>query len=88
MIIWTFFHTADVISRHKKCYLPNALRPVSFSYLDLYCVEWGNKKTKLVTEKYVCAKEMRKASSFLPSGIGVEVDSARAVDSEEEEEEE
>ena len=34
MIIWTFFQT--YIYRYKKCYLPNALRPTSFSYLVDY----------------------------------------------------
>ena len=38
MIIWTFLQTSEDISRYKKCYLPNALRPTSFSYLDSYCV--------------------------------------------------
>ena len=37
MIIWTFFQTSEDIYRYKKCYLPNALRPTSFSYLDSYC---------------------------------------------------
>ena len=37
MIIWTFFQTSEDIYRYEKCYLPNALRPTSFSYLDLYC---------------------------------------------------
>ena len=37
MILWAFFQTSDDISRYKKFYLPNALRPTSFSYLDLYC---------------------------------------------------
>ena len=37
MIIWTFFQTSEDISRYKKCYLPNALRPTRFSYLDSYC---------------------------------------------------
>ena len=37
MIIWTFFQTSEDIYRNKKCYLPNALRPTSFSYLDSYC---------------------------------------------------
>ena len=37
MIIWTFFQTAEDISRYKKLYLPNVLRPTSFSYLDSYC---------------------------------------------------
>ena len=31
MIIWTFFQTSEDISRYKECYLPNALRPRSFS---------------------------------------------------------
>ena len=33
MIIWTFFQTYDDKSIYKKCYLPNAVRPRSFSYL-------------------------------------------------------
>ena len=37
MIIWTFFQISEDIYRYKKCYLPNALRPTSVSYLDLYC---------------------------------------------------
>ena len=37
MIIWTFFQTSKNISIYKY-YLPNALRPRSFSYLDLRCV--------------------------------------------------
>ena len=37
MIKWRFFQTSDDISRYKNCYLTNALRPTSFSYLDLYC---------------------------------------------------
>lgn len=40
MIIWSFFQTSDNISRYKKSYLPNALCPVSFTYLDLYCVSY------------------------------------------------
>ena len=35
IIIWTFFQTSDDISIYKKCYLLNALRPRSFSYLGL-----------------------------------------------------
>ena len=31
------FQTSVDISRYKECYFPNALRPRSFSYLDLYC---------------------------------------------------
>ena len=37
MIIWTFFQTSEDISRYKQFYLPNALGPTSFSYLDSYC---------------------------------------------------
>ena len=40
MIILTYFQTSEDISRYKKCYLPTALRPTSFSYLDLYCVKF------------------------------------------------
>ena len=39
LIIWTFYRTSDDISWYKKCYLANALRPTSFSYLDLYCAD-------------------------------------------------
>ena len=36
--LWLYVHFfLDDISRYKKCYLPNALRPRSVSYLDLYC---------------------------------------------------
>ena len=37
MILWTFFQTSEDIYRYKKFYLPNALRPTSFSYLNSYC---------------------------------------------------
>ena len=59
MIKWTFFQTSEDIYRYQKCYLPNALRPTSFSYLDLYCV--GDANTIWIVE-YISYDQQRKSS--------------------------
>ena len=53
MIIWTFFQTSEDIYIYKECHLPNALRPTSFSYLDLYCDDMCNKESIMSHEKYI-----------------------------------